>query len=142
MILLMILHLSFSYEIKGDAPDHVRLLALRKGCGRGTVCDRSSRVQRHFWRDAKGLLLAVHPANIICHIDGIAASAAPLIAIAADKIMAPENAFIAIHNPYASRWTRPPRTAPWRMISIASVTVTLRPTPGVPNNRSPRSSHS
>lgn len=46
-------------------------------------------------------ILAAHPANITCHIDGIAASAASLIAMAADKIVAPENTFVAIHNPYA-----------------------------------------
>jgi ATP-dependent Clp protease protease subunit len=46
-------------------------------------------------------ILAAHPATITCHIDGIAASAASLIAMAADKIIAPENTFMAIHNPYA-----------------------------------------
>jgi ATP-dependent Clp protease, protease subunit len=46
-------------------------------------------------------ILAAHPATITCYIDGIAASAASLIAMAADKIIAPENTFMAIHNPYA-----------------------------------------
>jgi ATP-dependent Clp protease protease subunit len=46
-------------------------------------------------------ILNAHPATITAYIDGIAASAASLIAMAADKIVAPENAFMAIHNPYA-----------------------------------------
>lgn len=45
--------------------------------------------------------LDAHPAEITAKIDGIAASAASLIAMAADKIMAPDNAFLLIHEPYA-----------------------------------------
>ena len=46
-------------------------------------------------------ILAAHPATITCHVDGIAASAASLICMAADKIVAPKNTFMVVHNPYA-----------------------------------------
>ena len=46
-------------------------------------------------------ILAANPATITCHVDGIAASAASLICMAADKIVAPKNAFMVVHNPYA-----------------------------------------
>ena len=44
-------------------------------------------------------LLAEHQGEITCHIDGIAMASASLIAMAADKIVAPENSFMLIHNP-------------------------------------------
>lgn len=40
-----------------------------------------------------------HPAKITVHIDGIAASAASLIAMVGDTIRISENAFVMIHNP-------------------------------------------
>jgi ATP-dependent Clp protease, protease subunit len=40
-----------------------------------------------------------YPATITAEIDGIAASAASLIVMAADKIVAPENAFMLLHEP-------------------------------------------
>lgn len=40
-----------------------------------------------------------HPANITVYIDGIAASAATIIAMAGDKIVIPANAMMMIHNP-------------------------------------------
>lgn len=43
--------------------------------------------------------LRQHPANIEVTIMGVAASAASLIAMAGDKIIMPENAFMMIHNP-------------------------------------------
>jgi ATP-dependent Clp protease protease subunit len=46
-------------------------------------------------------VLAAHPARIVCYIDGYAASAASLIAMAADKIIMPENTAMVIHNPWA-----------------------------------------
>ena len=39
-----------------------------------------------------------HPARVVAHIDGIAASAASFIAMAADEIEIAEGAFIMIHN--------------------------------------------
>lgn len=43
--------------------------------------------------------LKLHPASITVHIDGIAASAATIIAMAGDKIIMPENSMMMIHNP-------------------------------------------
>lgn len=45
-------------------------------------------------------LLKAHPANITCYIDGIAASIASVIAMAANKIIMPENAMMMIHDPW------------------------------------------
>jgi ATP-dependent protease ClpP protease subunit len=42
-----------------------------------------------------------HPGKVTAIIDGIAASAASLVAMAADEIRAPENAFICIQEPAA-----------------------------------------
>ncbi|MCN7823459.1 Clp protease ClpP [Escherichia coli] len=41
-----------------------------------------------------------HKANITVYIDGIAASAATIIAMAGDKIIIPSNAMMMIHNPW------------------------------------------
>jgi ATP-dependent protease ClpP protease subunit len=46
-------------------------------------------------------ILAAHSANITAYVDGFAASAASLIAMAADKIVMPENTFMVVHDPYA-----------------------------------------
>ena len=43
--------------------------------------------------------LKSHPANITVKVDGIAASAASLVAMAGNKIIMPENALMMIHNP-------------------------------------------
>lgn len=43
--------------------------------------------------------LRQHPANITVKVMGVAASAASIIAMAGDKIVMPENAFMMIHNP-------------------------------------------
>lgn len=40
-----------------------------------------------------------HPAKINVYIDGIAASAATIIAMAGDRIIMPENAMMMVHNP-------------------------------------------
>lgn len=45
-----------------------------------------------------------HPANVTVYIDGIAASAATLIAMAGDKIIIPSNAMMMIHNPLTCAW--------------------------------------
>lgn len=44
-------------------------------------------------------LLKNHPASINVFIDGIAASAATIIAMAGDKIVMPSNAMMMVHNP-------------------------------------------
>lgn len=44
-------------------------------------------------------LIKSHPANITVIIDGLAASAASLVAMAGDKIIMPSNALMMIHNP-------------------------------------------
>ena len=43
--------------------------------------------------------LQSHPANVTVRIDGIAASAASVVAMAGDKIIMPENTLMMIHNP-------------------------------------------
>jgi ATP-dependent Clp protease, protease subunit len=43
-------------------------------------------------------LLKNHKASIVIHIDGLAASGASVIAMAADKIIMPKNAMMMIHN--------------------------------------------
>lgn len=45
-------------------------------------------------------LLTQHSANIVAHIDGLAASAASFIAMAANEIEIAEGAFVMIHNAY------------------------------------------
>ncbi len=45
-----------------------------------------------------------HTANITVYIDGIAASAASLIAMAGDVIRMPRNGMLMIHNPWTSVW--------------------------------------
>lgn len=45
-------------------------------------------------------LLKNHKANIIAHIDGLAASAATIITSACDKVIMPKNALFMIHNPW------------------------------------------
>lgn len=41
-----------------------------------------------------------HPAEVTAYIDGLAASMASVIAMAADKVVMPENAMMMIHNPW------------------------------------------
>lgn len=50
--------------------------------------------------DARAMhtLLMAHPAKIVVHIDGIAASAASFLAMAGDEIRIAEGAFVMIHN--------------------------------------------
>lgn len=45
--------------------------------------------------------LREHPAKIITHIDGLAASMASVIALAGDEVRMAENAFFMVHNPWA-----------------------------------------
>ena len=42
-----------------------------------------------------------HPANTIAHIDGLAASIASVIVMAADEVVMAENAFLMIHEPWS-----------------------------------------
>lgn len=44
-------------------------------------------------------MLKRHSANVTVFIDGIAASAATIIAMAGDKVVMPENAMMMVHNP-------------------------------------------
>lgn len=44
--------------------------------------------------------LSAHPATVIVRIDGLAASAASIIALAGDEIRMPANALIMVHNPW------------------------------------------
>lgn len=48
--------------------------------------------------------LSNHPAKVVARIDGIAASAASLIVMAADEIIMPENAYMLIHEPQTICW--------------------------------------
>jgi len=48
--------------------------------------------------------LARHDANIIVHIDGIAASIASIIAMAGDEIRIAEGANLMIHKPWSGMW--------------------------------------
>lgn len=45
--------------------------------------------------------LAQHPARVIAHIDGLAASSATVVMLAADEIIASEGAFVMVHNPWS-----------------------------------------
>lgn len=45
-------------------------------------------------------LLAEHPAQIVVHVDGLAASIASLIAMAGDEIRMADGSFMMIHNPW------------------------------------------
>jgi len=47
-------------------------------------------------------LLRDHPARVITHIDGVAASAASVIAMAGDEVLMPINGMMMIHNPILS----------------------------------------
>jgi ATP-dependent Clp protease protease subunit len=42
-----------------------------------------------------------HPANVVTHVDGIAASAASYIALAGDEVRIARNGYLMIHNPWA-----------------------------------------
>ena len=48
--------------------------------------------------------LQSHPANITVKIDGLAASAASVIAMAGDKVIMPRNTLMMIHNPAGGVW--------------------------------------
>src|SRR5690606_18616282 len=50
--------------------------------------------------DARAMVTALreHPARIVAHIDGLAASAASYVALAADEVEISDGAFLMIHN--------------------------------------------
>ena len=48
--------------------------------------------------------LKSHPANITVRVDGLAASAASVVAMAGDKVIMPTNALMMIHNPSGGVW--------------------------------------
>lgn len=45
--------------------------------------------------------LREHPARVITHVDGLAASMASVIALAADEVRMAENSFLMVHNPWS-----------------------------------------
>lgn len=49
-------------------------------------------------------MLKAHPARVTARVDGIAASAASLVVMAADEIVMPENSFLLIHEPRMFAW--------------------------------------
>lgn len=48
---------------------------------------------------AMATALAAHPAKVVAHVDGLAASAASFLMLAADEIEMSDGAFVMIHNP-------------------------------------------
>ena len=48
--------------------------------------------------------LKAHPANVTVRVDGLAASAASVVAMAGNKIIMPTNALMMIHNPSGGVW--------------------------------------
>lgn len=44
--------------------------------------------------------LSRHPARVVTHVDGIAASIASVVALAGDEVRMAENAFMMVHNPH------------------------------------------
>ena len=52
--------------------------------------------------DARSIATAIrqHPARVVSHVDGLAASAATFIAIAGDEVVMAEGSFFMIHNPW------------------------------------------
>ena len=53
--------------------------------------------------EASAMLAAIraHPARIISHVDGLAASAASYLAMAADEVRISDSGFFMIHNPWS-----------------------------------------
>jgi ATP-dependent Clp protease protease subunit len=45
--------------------------------------------------------LREHPAKVITHVDGVAASISSVIAMAGDEVRMAENAFLMVHNPWS-----------------------------------------
>lgn len=48
--------------------------------------------------------LKAHPAKVTVYIDGLAASAASVVAMAGDTVIMPRNAMMMIHNPWTITW--------------------------------------
>ena len=48
--------------------------------------------------------LKSHPANVTVRVDGLAASAASVVAMAGNKVIMPSNALMMIHNPAGGVW--------------------------------------
>ena len=61
-------------------------------------------VQDVFEAQAMYSYLRNHPANITVRVDGLAASAASLVAMAGNKVIMPSNALMMIHNPAGGVW--------------------------------------
>ncbi len=66
----------------------------------GTIHLRINSLGGNVWgAQAIHSLLRDHPAQVVSHIDGIAASAASVIAVAGDQVIMPANGMMMIHNP-------------------------------------------
>src|SRR5690606_4595735 len=74
----------------------------------GDVTDLTVRINSDggsvFTAQAIYSMLRRHPAAVTVYIDGIAASAATIIAMAGDRIVMPANAMMMIHNPLTGLW--------------------------------------
>ena len=80
----------FAKDLK--ALGNIKNLAVRINSGGGDV----------FAGHAIYAMLKDHPANVTVKIDGLAASAASVIAMAGNEIIIPSSSFMMIHNPSAS----------------------------------------
>lgn len=80
----------FAKDLKALGP--IKNLVVRINSGGGDV----------FAGHAIYAMLKDHPANVIVKIDGLAASAASVIAMAGNEIIIPSSSFLMIHNPSAS----------------------------------------
>lgn len=78
----------FANDLKGLG--NVKTIDLRINSEGGSVFDGKAMYS----------LLNEHPAKIIVHVDGLAASAASFIAMAGDEIEIAEGGFVMIHNAY------------------------------------------
>lgn len=78
----------FADDLKGLG--NVKTIDLRINSEGGSVFDGKAMYS----------LLNEHPAKIVVHIDGLAASAASFIAMAGDEINISEGGFVMIHNAY------------------------------------------
>ena len=82
----------FLKELRGLGD--VEEIDLRIHSGGGSVLDG--------WAVANGILN--HPAKVTARVEGLAASMASVIALAADVVVMPENAYLMIHDVSAGAW--------------------------------------
>ncbi|PIC75043.1 head maturation protease, ClpP-related [Sporosarcina sp. P17b] len=82
--------ISFKKEL--DGLGNVKEIELHVNSGGGMVFEAAAIYN----------MLKRHPATITAYIDGLAASAASMIVMAASKVYMPENGFIMIHNAWSA----------------------------------------